>query len=287
VRPRETILSPPTKKEEAMTFSHLNRTWALATAFVGIACLPAGATPVDCSTPDACVEINNVHEFRGTVTDIGVQRGPGQVGGIEYRIDGKFDYDGPLDLTKSTLTFHNLFDEYLPGTPCLSKDRTLCGNGEMVLTTDNVDLVCPDDPPRPGGCVPALAPLSSATSSKPTEAKYETPARFRPQMRVQIENTNGEYEFNVRLDRGLSPQVRPAQLLAKLRLRDSLSGEPESRTGQFPKLCAPDSTTKSKRRITKIRIRFTIDDGANKPVVLDFVTDWECDQDGRYHLRSR
>ncbi len=96
-----------------MTFSHLNRTWALATAFVGIACLPAGAspviacpptglTPVDitCSTPTRvdvdCVEINDVCEFKGTVTDIGVQRGPGQIGGIEYRIDGKFDYNGDL-----------------------------------------------------------------------------------------------------------------------------------------------------------------------------------------------
>ncbi len=57
--------------------------------------------------------------------------------------------------------------------------------------------------------------------------------------------------------------------------------------GQFPQLCAVDPTTKSTRRTTKIRIRFTIDDGVNKPVVLDFVKNWECDKPGRYHLRSR
>ena len=109
-----------------------------------VACLPAAAS---------AVEINDVFEFKGTVTDIGVQRGPGQIGGIEYRIEGKFEYDGPLDLTRSTMTFHTLFDEYLPG-----------GNGEMVLTTDNADLVCPE--PSRRLCAPTLAPLVSANSSK-------------------------------------------------------------------------------------------------------------------------
>lgn len=212
------------------------------------ACLPAAA---------GAIEINDVFNFKGTVTDIGVQRGPGQIGGIEYRIQGNFDYDGPLDLTNSTLTFHNLFDEYLPG-----------GDGEMVLTTDNANLVCPDPP---GTCVPAMGPLPSDKSSKPTEAKYNTPSRFRPQVRVQIENTNGEYQFNVRLDRGLSPQVPP--------------GDPDHR--QFPRLCALDPTDKSKRPKTQIRTSFTIDDNVHDPVVVDFVKAWECDQPGRYHLRSR
>ena len=77
----------------------------LALGFATLACvawLPAAAS---------AVEINDVFDFKGTVTDIGVQRGPGQVGGIEYRIEGKFEYDGPLDLTRSTVTFHNFFDE--------------------------------------------------------------------------------------------------------------------------------------------------------------------------------
>ena len=223
----------------------------------GLACLPAGAS---------AVEINDVFEFRGTVTDIGVQRGPGQVGGIEYRIDGKFEYPGQLDLTKSKVTFHNMFDEYLPG-----------GNGEMVLITDNAALVCPLEAAA-GTCAPALGPLVSSKSSKPVEAKYETPSRFRPPMRVQIKNTNGEYQFNVRLDRGTSPQVCLKEPCDKHLL-------PAER--QFPHLCAVDPASKNKRPLTEIRTSFTISDGVNEPVTLDFAKDWECDPPGRYHLRSR
>jgi hypothetical protein len=220
------------------------------------ACLPAAAS---------AVEINDIFAFKGTATDIGVQRGPGQIGGIEYRIEGKFEYAGPLDLTTSTVTFHHFLDEHLPG-----------GNGEMLLTTDNADLVCPE--PNPGDCVATLAPLLSSSSSKPNEGKYET-FRFRPPMRVQIKNKAGVYQFNVRLDRGTSPQVllpggpTGAHLLAADR--------------QFPKLCGVDPLDKSKRAKTDIRTSFTIDDGDNEPVVIDFVKAWECSQPGRYHLRSR
>jgi hypothetical protein len=248
----------PITKEMLMTQPLFLR---LAVGFATLACLaglPAGAS---------AVEINDVFEFRGTVTDIGVQRAPGQVGGIEYRVEGKFEWDGPLDLTKSTVTFHNLFDEFLPG-----------GDGEMVLTTDNADLVCPIDPAR-SGCVPVLAPLVSSSSSKTIEAKYETPGRFRPPMRVQIKNKDGEYQFNVRLDRGTSPQVL-------------LPGGPKNPhllppDRQFPKLCFVDPADKTKRPKTQIRISFTIDDHVNEPIVLDFVKAWECDPPGRYHLRSR
>jgi len=230
------------------------RTLLATGALFALAGLPAAAS---------AVEINDVFDFRGTVTDIGVQRGPGQIGGIEYRIEGKFEPkpDEPfdLDLTKSTVTFHNLFDEYLQG-----------GNGEMVLTTDNARLVCPEDPLIPG-CTPVLAPLVSSSSSESDEAKYETPSRFRPPMRVQIKNVNGVYQFNIRLDRGLSPQVPP--------------GDPDHR--QFPRLCALDPLSKSKRPVTSIRHSFTISDGKNAPVVVDFVKTWECDPPGRYHLRSR
>ena len=238
-------------------------------SFPRLALVFAAALACSASLPGAAraVEINDVFDFKGTVTDIGVQRGPGQVGGIEYRIEGKFEYDGPLDLTKSTITFHNMFDEYLPG-----------GNGEMVLMTDNVDLVCPLEA-SPSECTPALAPLVSAKSSKPAEAKYETPSRFRPPMRVQIKNVNGEYQFNVRLDRGTSPQVL-------------LPGGPTNphllpADRQFPHLCAIDPTSKNKRPLTKIRISFTISDGVHDPVTLDFSNDWECDPPLRYHLRSR
>lgn len=225
-----------------------------------LACLPAAAR--------AEVPVPEVFAFKGTATDIGVQRAPGQVGGIEYRIEGKFDYEGPLDLTRSTVTFHHFLDEYEAG-----------GNGEMVLTTDNADLVCPEPLPIGSDCVATLAPLVSSSSSKRNEAKYETPARFRPQMRVQIKNKEGEFQFNVRLDRGTSPQVLlPGGPTAAHLL-------PADR--QFPKLCGIDPEDKSRRVKTDIRTAFTISDGVNPPVVLDFVKAWECSTPGRYHLRSR
>src|SRR5262245_18355507 len=167
---------------------------ALATV-VAISSVAAVASAVDlvcAEEPTHQCEINDVFDFKGTATDIGVQRGPGQIGGIEYRIEGKFETDVPLDLSKSTVTFHRFRDEE-------------GGNGEMVLTTNNADLVCSDD--SPATCDATLEPLGSSSSSKPTEGKYETPARFRPQMRVQIKSKYGEFKFNVRLDRGTSPQV--------------------------------------------------------------------------------
>jgi hypothetical protein len=233
----------------------LRRALGLAT-LACLACLPAAAS---------AIEINDVFAFKGTTTDIGVQRGPGQIGGIEYRIEGKFEYDGPLDLTRSTVTFHHFLDEHLPG-----------GNGEMVLTTDNADLVCPEPP---GDCVATLAPLLSSSSSKRVEAKYETPGRFRPPMRVQIKNKAGVYQFNVRLDRGTSPQV----CLPNVAPCDAHLLPPDR---QFPKLCGVDPLDKSTRATTDIRTSFTISDGVNE-VVLDFVKAWECSQPGRYHLRSR
>src|SRR5678810_279712 len=69
-----------------------------------LAWLPAAAHAVEISD-DA------VFDFKGTVTDIGVQRGPGQIGGIEYRIEGKFLTDVPLDLSNSKVTFHRFLDE--------------------------------------------------------------------------------------------------------------------------------------------------------------------------------
>ena len=228
-----------------------------------LACLPAVASAVD------PVEINDILAFKGTATDIGVQRGQHQIGGIEYRIEGKFVYGGPLDLSKAKLTFHHLLDENGPG-----------GSGEMVLTIDNADLVCPE-PPEDEGC--ELTPLISmpsllaSSSSKAIEGKYESPARFRPQVRVQIKNKAGVYQFNVRLDRGLSPQVGPPAGNAA----PDIAFPAEY---QFPH-CTVDP--EDNRRKTQIRTKFTIDDGVNAPVVLDFVKAWQCDQEGRYHLRSR
>ena len=231
-----------------------------------VAWLPASAGA-------ATDEISEILDFKGTATDIGVQRGPGQIGGIEYRIEGKFLTDVPLDLSNSKVTFHRFLDEEVDS--CLPPpDSSTCGNGEMVLTTDNADLVCSED--SPAGCEATLDPLVSSSSSKRTEGKYETPARFRPQMRVQIKNKDGEFKFNVRLDRGTSPQV----LLPGGPTDEHLL--PKER--QFPHLCIEDP--EDGRRKTDIRTAFTISDGTNE-VVLDFVKAWECDKEGRYHLRSR
>jgi len=257
------FINPLSKEMLMMQPLFLRLSLGLAT-LACLAWLPAAASAVEISD-DA------VFDFKGTVTDIGVQRGPGQIGGIEYRIEGKFDYNGPLDLSKSTITFHNLFDESEEG-----------GNGEMVLTTDNAPLVCPDPP---GTCVLvkpgeiSLATLVAASSSKKTEAKYETLGRYRPPMRVQIKNKNGEYQFNVRLDRGTSPQVC---------LKEVEPCEPHLLPAdrQFPKLCGIDPADKSRRVKTDIRSSFTISDGTNE-VTLDFVKAWECSQPGRYHLRAR
>ena len=228
-----------------------------------LACLPAVASAVE------PVEINEILAFKGTATDIGVQRGPHQIGGIEYRIEGKFVYAGPLDLSTAKLTFHHLLDEYLPG-----------GNGEMVLTIDNADLVCPE-PPEDEGCeltpLISMPSLPASSSSKAIEGKYESPARFRPQVRVQIKNKAGVYQFNVRLDRGLSPQVGPPAAPETV-------FTPEEKS-QFPRNCFVDP--EDNRLKTDIRTKFTIDDGVNAPVVLDFVKAWECSQNLRYHLRSR
>ena len=172
-----------------------------------LACLPAAASAVEIN--DSLRVQGHRHRHRspaGARTD------------RRHRVPhrGKFDYDGPLDLTTSTVTFHHFLDEHLTG-----------GNGEMVLTTDNADLVCPEPNPAGADCVATLAPLLSSSSSKTIEAKYETPGRFRPPMRVQIKNKAGEYQFNVRLDRGTSPQVLPAQ-------RGPLRRAPPSRGSAVP-----------------------------------------------------
>ena len=226
-----------------------------------LACLPAAAS---------AVEINDIFAFKGTATDIGVQRGPGQIGGIEYRIEGKFDYDGPLDLTRSTVTFHHFLDEHLPG-----------GNGEMVLTTDNADLVCPE-PQSPADSCWRRWPLSSlraaARGSRPsTRRRAGSGRRCACRSRTRPGSTSSTSGSIA------APRRRSACPNAGALRR----APPFPADRQFPKLCGVDPLDKSKRATTDIRTSFTISDGVNEPVVLDFVKAWECSQPGRYHLRSR
>jgi hypothetical protein len=231
---------------------------AAGTAFA-LACLPVAA---------GAAEVTDIIKFKGTITDMGVLRGPNQIGGIEYRIEGKFicrpgenppnpcsHFTAPLSLAGSTLTFEAFFDE-------------IDGWGEMLLTVGE-GAVIDGMPVANANLVPLT--LESSSSSKATEGKYETDGRFRPQIRSQIKNKNGEFQFNIRLDRGLSPQVA------------------EDDPRRFPKGCSENAPDDDGRIRTQVRTRFTIADqtGVHEPIVVDFLAGWECPQPGRYHLRSR
>jgi hypothetical protein len=189
--------------------------------------------------------ITEVTKFNGTVTDVGVVRGPGQIGGVEYRIKGKFTYTGPIDLTSSTFTLEQAFVEpdSAPGA----------GDGAGELMRQSQGLGGPEtDPP--------LVPITLLSNhGESDEAKYDTPGRFRPQIRVKVKNKEGEFEFDVRLDRGLMRQR--------------------------PKRCALESDGRTRTLIT---ISFTIaDDRGNPPLTVTTTNKWECSQPDRYHMRSR
>jgi hypothetical protein len=263
-----------------MTGASLRRILLATGSVLALACLPAAAE---------VAEVGTIEKFKGTITDMGVLRGFNQIGGIEYRIEGKFTcrpgvagdpcqhLSAPINLTNSTLTFLAFFDE-------------VDGWGEMVLT---VGEDCPNPPPGSDvECVVIggpefdnpirnahLLPLSlgSAGSSKATEAKYETPGRFRPQIRSQIKHKSGEFQFNIRLDRGLSPQV------AEDDPRRFPNGCPN------PQIGVPGNPPDEDGRIrTTVRTSFSITDHVNdNVVVVNFLTGWECPQPERYHLRAR
>lgn len=123
-----------------------------------------------------------VTEFHGTATDIGIQRGPGQTGGVEFRVSGTFVYPGATNLGAVTARFDYLHAELGPG-----------GRGELLKTVDEA----------------ALLPITLVTRprSEPNEAVYETPGRFRPQFRFSVKNRfpkSGIFEFALRVDRALA-----------------------------------------------------------------------------------
>ena len=60
-----------------MSSVHSTALAAVRGAVIAIACLPTAASAID------------VFKFTGTATDIGIQRGPNQVGGVEFRLQGK------------------------------------------------------------------------------------------------------------------------------------------------------------------------------------------------------
>jgi hypothetical protein len=180
------------------------------------------------------VDVPTVTDFKGSITDVGVQRGPNQVGGVELRTYGTFVYGGSIDLRVSTVEFEQLFAELGPG-----------GAGELMTTTNGASFL------------PITLP--SDDSAEVDEAKYETPGSYRPKMRMELENDQGEFEFELKLDRGL------------MRNR--------------PKLCALDPIDRKIK--TFITQTFVLNDGVNEPVRVSTTQPWECTKPDRYHMRSR
>jgi len=204
---------------------------------------------------------DEVTKFNGTITDVGVVRGPNQTGGVEYRIRGEFKSPVDIDLRNSTFTIEEFFVE-MDRTPGAED-----GAGELMRASQG-----------PADIDPALAPLAlKSNQGDSDDAKYETPGRFRPQTRVKVEKDaekdgGFKFKFDVRLDRGM------------MRDRPNLCpGNP----GTPPDL-TPDADRKFR---TPIRIGFTIaENETGKPlneITVSTIKKWECPQPGRYHLRSR
>lgn len=204
------------------------------------------------SVPAARAELIDdldITKFNGTITDVGVVRGPGQTGGVEYRIRGKFLYSGPVDFTGSQLRIDQFFvDEGPSGTG---------GLGELMRQSQGLGGPETD---------PLLAPITlNATKSESDEAKYETPGRVRPQIVSKFKNKGEEIEFDIRLDRGMM-RVRPI-------------------AAELPTGCPEDPDG---RKRTPVTISFAVvaPDGSDALTVL-FTRRWECPQPGRYHFRAR
>ena len=111
--------------------------------------------------------VTDVKKFTGTITDVGVVRGPGQTGGVEYRIHGVFTSPLALALDNSTFTIEEFFVE--PN-----------GAGELMRASQG-----PADKGPEGD--PLLAPITLTSSQgDPDDATFETPGRFRPQIKVKV-----------------------------------------------------------------------------------------------------
>src|SRR5262245_33853669 len=207
---------------------------------VAMAVLAMG--PVPAARADLITQLT---KFNGTITDVGVVRGPGQTGGVEYRIKGVFPFTGPRDLTgPTTFTIDQFFVEpdSAPGA----------GDGAGELMRQSQGLGGPETDPL-------LAPITLlSTRSDEDEAQYDTPGRYRPQIKIKVKKKEDSVEFQVRLDRGM------------MRTR--------------PQRCQEESDGRTR---TPITVSFTINDNVNLPLTVTFTRKWECPQEGRYHLRSR
>ena len=119
-----------------------------------------------------------VTAFDGSITDVGVQRGPGQVGGVEFRIHGRVALEHPIDLSTATMILEHLFVDVASG-----------GLGELMTTIDDAPVVPLE--------------LVARDRNRAERAVFDMPPRYRPHIRVQLQQRKGELEFRVKLDRGL------------------------------------------------------------------------------------
>jgi hypothetical protein len=198
--------------------------------------------------------VTEVTKFTGTVTDVGVVRGPLQTGGVEYRIHGQFTSPLDLALNNSTFTIEKFFVE-------------LDGAGELMRGSQGPKELGPEGDPllKPCGLQTPECTLN-ASKGDPDDATFDTPGRFRPQIKVKIERDEvndsdlNKYKFDVRLDRGMM-RTRPIR-------------------------CHPESDGRSR---TLMLISFTITDKGNPDhaLTVTFQKAWECSQPDRYHMRSR
>jgi hypothetical protein len=199
--------------------------------------------------------VTEVTKFTGTVTDVGVVRGPLQTGGVEYRIHGEFTSPLALDLRNSTFTIEQFFVE--PN-----------GAGELMRGSQGPKDKGPEGDPllKPCGLPGTTECTLAASKGDPDDTTFDTPGRFRPQIKVKVERDEvddsdlNRYKFDVRLDRGM------------MRTR--------------PTLCREQSDGRTR---TAILITFTIAEKSNPAdsVTVSFTKAWECSQPDRYHMRSR
>ena len=216
-----------------------------------LACLPAAAS---------AVEIRRGLRLQGHRHRHRSPAGAGQIGGIEYRIEGKFDTTGPLDLTMSTVTFHISSDEYLKDVSFRGRRlrATVTERWSSPLTTQTWSAR--SLPATVCLCWPRFVSPSSSKASRPSTRRRAGSAR---RCACRSRTRTGSTSSTCGSTAALSPQVllpgadRPAASSPRI---------VSSRT--FAASIRPTRATRPK---TNIRTSFTIDDGTNEPVVLDFV----------------
>ena len=206
-----------------------------------------------------------VARYNGTITDVGVIRGPLQTGGVEYRIRGEVISLVDIDLSDATLRIEEFFVELDgPARP---------GAGELMRKSQG-----PDDDPASD---PLLAPCGPSEPNCPViqtqgdsdDAKFDSAGGFRPHIRVKVSKDEDDgvfkYKFEIRLDRGMMRE-RPLYCPGEHTTYDLTADE----DGRFR---------------TTIRNNFTIAEQGNPEHGITVIATkrWECPQPGRYHLRSR